>query len=103
MNFKMIWNTIFPLIKNKYILALIIFLVLIIVFDDNNLIQRRKSIQQLNQLKRDKEYYIKNVKDDQQRMNELITKNENLEKFAREKYLMKRPDEDVFIIIDEED
>ena len=41
---------------------------------------------------------MKKFENDRNRLNELRTNNENLEKFAREQYLMKKPNEDIFII-----
>jgi len=50
-------------------------------------------------LKKDTTYYIDKIKQDRQSINLLETDKENLEKFARERYLMKAPDEDVYIIV----
>jgi len=54
----------------------------------------------LKQLRKDKNYYLKKIEQDKKRIDELRTDKNNLEKFAREKYLMKRKNEDVFIIVD---
>ncbi len=72
------------------------------VFDQNNLIERRKNIKEYNQLLRDKEYYLKKIEEDRQQLKELKTNDENLEKFAREKYYMKKENEDIFVIVDED-
>jgi cell division protein DivIC len=89
---------IFPYIKNKFILTILVFLAWIIFFDQNNLVDRYISYRQIRQLERDKEYYRMRIREDSTRMDELRTDNENLEKFAREQYLMKRENEDIFII-----
>ena len=95
-------NILLPVIKNKYILSLIIFILWIAFFDRNNLIDRYEDIKTLNQLEKDKLYYQERIDQDKKRIEELKTDNENLEKFAREQYLMKKKNEDVFYIIEEE-
>ncbi len=94
-------NTWLPYLKNKYLLTIIVFLIWLLVFDQNNLIERFRLIRQLNHLKNEKTYYLERIKEDTRRYEELKTNNKNLEKFAREQYLMKRKDEDIFIVIEE--
>jgi cell division protein FtsB len=50
----------------------------------------------------EKEYYLERIAEDSKKLNELMTNDENLEKFAREQYLMKKPDEDIFLIVEKE-
>ena len=85
--------------RNKYILTIIIFLAWVLLLDSNNLIARYKELRELHKLKTDREYYIKRIEVDRQKLHELKTDNHNLEKFAREQYLMKKPDEDLYIIL----
>jgi cell division protein DivIC len=56
-------------------------------------------MKELRKLKLDREYYIKKIEEDRRKLNELKTDNDNLEKFAREQYRMKRKDEDLFIVV----
>jgi cell division protein FtsB len=100
MKLKNIWFAILPLLKNKYTLSMIIFFGWVIFFDQNNLLQRTKIVNELHQLEKDKLYYINKIKADSQKLNELKTSEDNLEKFAREQYLMKKDNEDIFIISD---
>jgi len=88
-----------PWMKNKYILTVLVFLVWIILLDPNNLISRVREIRTRNRLENEKEYYMGRIEEDRRKLNELRTSNENLEKYAREQYRMKRPDEDLFIIV----
>lgn len=88
-----------PWMKNKYILTLLVFLVWIILLDPNNLISRAREVKTRNRLEREKEYYMGRIEEDRRKLDELRTSNENLEKYAREQYRMKRPDEDLFIIV----
>lgn len=86
-------------LQNKYLLTIAIFVIWLLLLDSNNLITRYKELRELHKLKTDKEYYIKRIESDRQKLHELRTDNHNLEKFAREQYLMKRPDEDLYIIL----
>jgi cell division protein FtsB len=92
-------NKIPAVFRNKYLLTIIIFLVWLLLFDSNNLIARYKEMRELHKLKMDREYYIKRIEIDRQKLHELKTDNHNLEKFAREQYHMKKPDEDLYIIL----
>jgi cell division protein FtsB len=98
---KHFWNITFPIIRNKFVLTTLIFGIWIVFFDQNNLIDRFSDIKKLNQLKREKIYYKNQIKEDQQRIFELTSDKEDLEKFAREKYLMKKDNEDVFVVVEE--
>lgn len=94
-----IWNKIFPWLKNKYILTTAIFLLWMLIFDSSNWIDVYREYSKISKLTKEQEYYIEKIKVDQQRLKELQTNNENLEKFAREQYLMKKPNEDIFVIM----
>ena len=96
------WHKIKPIIRNKYFLTALIFIIWLLIFDQNNLIERQKLVKKLNELKREKLFYKNRIDDDSRRLNELRTNKENLEKFAREEYLMKKEDEDIFLIIEED-
>jgi len=85
--------------RNKYILTILIFLIWLLLLDSNNLISRYKEIRELHRLRNEKEYYLKKIEIDRQKLQELKTDNESLEKFAREQYRMKKPEEDLYIIL----
>jgi len=102
MTTRQFWNKTFPILRNKFVLTSLIFGVWIVLFDQNNLVDRIAEMKKLRNLEQEKEYYSKKITDDQRRMKELETDKENLEKFAREEYLMKRSNEDVFVVIEEE-
>jgi cell division protein DivIC len=94
-----IFRKILPFLKNKFVLATFFFLLWIIFFDQNNLIDRISSLAKYHQMQEDKLYYKEKIKSDSRKLEELRTDRENLEKFAREQYLMKKPDEDIFIVV----
>ena len=85
--------------RNKYVLTIIIFVIWVTLLDSNNLIARYQEMSELHKLKIDREYFIKRIEDDKQKLHELKTDNHNLEKFAREQYHMKKSDEDLYIIL----
>ena len=88
-----------PVLRNKYLLTIIIFFIWLLLFDSNNLIARYKEMRYLHKLRTDKEYYTNRIQSERQKLHELKTDNHNLEKFAREQYRMKKPDEDLYIIL----
>ncbi len=85
--------------RNKYILTILIFLIWLLLLDSNNLLSRYKEIREMNRLRKDREYYLEKIEADRRKLLELKTDNDNLEKFAREQYRMKKPDEDLYIIL----
>ena len=89
-------------VRNKYLIALTVFLVWLLVFDHNSLIDRVKYMKTLNGLEDEKQFYNKRIEVDSKRLKELKTDKENLEKFAREQYFMKKENEDVFVIVPED-
>lgn len=88
-----------PSFRNKYLLTIILFLLWIILFDSNNLLARFRDMKELRRLKADREYYINKIEEDSRKLRELKTDNDNLEKFAREQYRMKKADEDLYIVM----
>ncbi|MEA1887859.1 MAG: septum formation initiator family protein [Bacteroidota bacterium] len=99
---KVLFDKIPPILKNRYFLTLVVFLVWILLFDNNNLIDRYHYLKNLRQLEKDKNYYQERIEEDRRKLNELKTSDENLEKFAREQYFMKKENEDIYIIVDED-
>lgn len=85
--------------RNKYFLTVTIFIIWLFLLDTNNLIDRYRQISELRKLKQEREYYTRKIEEDKRKLNELKTDNHNLEKFAREQYLMKRKDEDLYIVL----
>ena len=98
MDFKERFGFFLPLLRNKYSLTLIIFFVWIVFFDSNNLIERAFNLRKVHQLEKDKIFYEEKIREDRSKLEELESNPNNLEKFAREQYLMKKDNEDIFII-----
>ena len=72
-------------------------------FDRNDLLSQYEYRTQLNKLKEEKEFYTRETERVKKDLDELTTNRERLEKFAREKYLMKKDNEDVYVIIKEKE
>ena len=87
------------LFKNKYFLVSIAFLVWMIFFDKNDLFSQYQYRQQVNKLKQEREFYQKETDKVKKDLDELTSNPKKLEKFAREKYLMRKDNEDVFVIV----
>jgi cell division protein DivIC len=97
---RKVWFAVLPILKNKYSLTVIIFLVWIVFFDQNNLIDRVQNLNEMHELEKDKLYFYAKIKEDSTRLEELKTDKGNLEKFAREQYFMKKTNEEIFVIVE---
>ena len=82
---------------HKYLITVAAFLVIIVFLDENSLIQRNKHRREINALTSEIEKYRKQYEEDTEKLKELTNNPEAMEKIAREKYLMKKPNEDIFI------
>ncbi len=94
-------HTLFSKILNKYTITFLIFLVWLAFFDHNNLVEKWQLNKKIATLKKEKSYYQEKIKEDNRKIKELLSSKENLEKFAREQYLMKKANEDIFVIIND--
>lgn len=93
-----IWQRFLFRLRNKYFLIGVLFVLWLLIFDSSNLIDKRKAKRRIANMNKEMEYYRAKIENDSQKIQELRTNTENLEKFAREQYLMKRPNEELFII-----
>jgi len=90
----------FSFVKYKYLIAFIVFLLIISFIDDNNLLKRFSLLQERAGLQKEISQYDIKIQDNNEKFNALETDKDNLERFAREEYLMKRDGEDIYIIED---
>lgn len=84
--------------RNFYIMGLTLFFLWMLLLDSNNLIARYQLSSKLSTLENEKEYYQEKIEEVKKDHSELFGNRESIEKFAREKYLMKKETEDIFII-----
>ena len=97
-DFKGIKTSAQKLWRNKYLVATILFLTFIIFLDENSIVSHNRNKRRLKELTEQKETYRAQIKSDKQKLEDLNSGPENLEKFAREQFYMSRPNEDVFIV-----
>jgi len=90
------------IIRNKYVISFLIFYVWLFFFDQHSIVDRYENENKIEKLQKQKNYYLEKIETDHNRIHELKTNRKNLEKFAREQYLMKKPNEDIFIVIEDD-
>ena len=90
-----------PYLKNKYSLTALVFIFWLTFFDQNNMLMQFQNKLELWDLQDEKEYYQVEIEKTKSDLQELTTDMNSLERFAREKYLMKRDNEEVFVFVKE--
>ena len=85
--------------SNFYIIIGVVFLVWLTFFDSNDLYTQLKQTAKLKGLEDEKEFYVEKIAEVKSDREELLSNDELLEKFARENYLMKKPTEDIYVIV----
>ena len=89
--------------SNKYLGTFIALLIWTVFIDQYNLVDRCSNVNKLGDLRKEKEYHLEEIEMNTYKMNELQTNSKKLEKFAREEYLMKKNNEEIFVIVKEDD
>lgn len=93
-------NKLFGPIANKYLIAFVVFSVWMLFIDDNNVFFLRKNVNKLKEYRLEKAYFQQKIRNDSIQLQEMKANAKNLEKFAREEFLMKKKNEDIFLIIE---
>jgi cell division protein DivIC len=88
-------------LRNKYFFATAAFLSWMLFFDDNDIISQVRLRLKLSEYEAKKEYYQEKISEVKKEKQELLTNQASLEKFAREQYMMKKDNEDLFVIVPE--
>jgi cell division protein FtsB len=97
--FKNLTNT-YPILKilgNRYVIVLVFFTVWMLFLDNTSYLEHRILNKQLNELEDNKKYYQDEIRKDSENIKQLKNPDQ-IEKYAREKYYMKRDSEDIYII-----
>ena len=97
------WHRVPSYLKNRYVITLVVFAVWLAFFDQHNMINQVKLKAELYRLEQDREYYQREIVEIRDDLEELLSDNRKLEKFARERYYMKRSNEDIFVFVEEEE
>jgi cell division protein FtsB len=87
-----------PLLTNKYLIALVAFLVILLFTDRNDVFMQMERRAELRGLEDKKRFYQQEIEATQKQLYELQHNSEALETYAREQLLMKRENEDLFIV-----
>ncbi len=91
-----LWRT----LRNRYLLVSVSFLLYMIFFDNNNFFNQGELESRRLELERDKTFFLEEIQETKRQLIELETSPENLEKFAREAYFLRKPGEDVYVFIE---
>ena len=86
-------------LKSPFILIGLLFVLWMLFFDSNSYLNHNRLSNDINQLQKDKQHYKEEIKNDSIALEELSSP-EGLEKYAREKYHMKKENEEIFLIIE---
>ncbi|MGL2967030.1 FtsB family cell division protein [Flavobacterium sp. XGLA_31] len=90
----------YPILKilgNRYVIVLVFFTVWMLFLDNTSYMEHRILNKQLDELEDNKKYYQDEIKKDEENI-KLLKNPDQIEKYAREKYYMKRDSEDIYII-----
>ncbi len=85
-------------LRNKYVIVTVFFLVWVLFIDTNNLFVWMRDMGVVSSQQRQKAYYKEAIRQTDEKLQELTSNKDSLEKFAREQYLFHQKDEEVFII-----
>src|SRR5579862_5980587 len=88
-----------PLLKNKYFLTIAAFFIWMLFFDKNDLISQIKLREQVHRMEVKKKFYTDKIAEISNEKQQVFSSSASLEKFAREKYYMKKDNEDVYVIV----
>ena len=83
--------------KHKYLITLVLFAVIVGFLDENSMVRRLGYAREENRLRGEIERYRKEYEENTERLNELVADSGAIERIAREKYLMKKPNEDIYV------
>ncbi|ATL46202.1 septum formation initiator [Chitinophaga caeni] len=90
-----------PLFSNKYFIGTVAFIIWLCFLDRYNLIAQFELSAEKSKMEHQKEFYLSEIEKNTRERQELLSSPEKLEKFAREKYFMKKDNEDLYIIVPE--
>jgi cell division protein FtsB len=89
-------------IGNKYVLSGLAFMLLLLINERNSIFDQWEYHKNLKEAQQQYQYYKQEIVKVKKEKEELFGNRKNMEKFAREKYLMKADNEDVFVMIEED-
>ncbi|PJJ79918.1 FtsB family cell division protein [Mucilaginibacter auburnensis] len=91
------------LFRNKFFLVTVAFVVWMTFFDKNDLLSQYQYHEQVSKLEQERDFYKTETDKVSKDLEELTSNPQQLEKFAREKYLMRKDNEDVYVVVKEKE
>jgi len=88
--------------RNFYLMSALALIVWMSLFDSNDFISQFRNWRRLKDAVAQEAYYVEKIEEVKQDRAQLLADPQRIEKFAREKYLMKKPTEDLYLVIEEE-
>ncbi len=98
---KKLFRRVPPPLRSRYALAAISLLIWVLAFDRNDAWTTFQNRRELSRMRDQQQWYQEEIARTREQLHELSSNKELLEKFAREKYLMKRDNEDIFVLVPE--
>ena len=86
--------------KHKYLITILIFAAIIGFLDENSAIRRIGYTREISRLQSEIDKYRADYEENTKKLNELSSNPDAIEQIAREKYLMKKPNEDIYVFED---
>jgi len=86
-------------LNNKYLITLLIFAVWMFFFDRNDMISQYTYSTKVKKLEQERDFYLQQTAEVKKDLTALDSNKNTLEKFAREKYFMKKDNEDIFVVV----
>ena len=90
--------SILKILTNKYLIVFVVFVVAITTTEEHNAFQRIENARTIKKLEKELAFYKNKSLQNKKRLEQLKADKEQIEKFARERYRMHAPDEDVFVV-----
>ena len=87
------------IVRNKYVVVTVFFFVWVLFIDTNNIFVWMNDLRTVKQQERQKEHFKEAILQTDEKLKELTSNKDSLEKFAREQYLFHQKDEEVFVIV----
>ena len=96
-----ILKTIFRFFKNKYVITVVVLAAWLLFFDKNDIFSQYERKKEVSKLEAEADYFRNEIARNKKEEAELKSNPKLLEKFAREKFLMKKDGEDIYILVDD--
>ncbi len=87
-------------LTNKYTLITSLFIIWMTFFDDASLLQHIRIDQEIRKLEKDKVFYDSKLKEVKVALKKIQNDPESIEKIARERFFMKKDQEDIFVVVE---